>query len=260
MLSLKELQDAFMQQVMTGDTSLNEHVVGTKNVPAETRIAIYEDAYRERLIEVLENDYEMLNKILGEEAFRRLSLNYIDQYPSSFYSLRWFGSHLPEFLGYSENEGNHDWEAELAKLEWEFIGAFDASDSLIINENDIASIPGESWPELSIEFHSSVRLFSMWWNTLDLWQAAKDDRQPPQPVRLNQNSYCLLWRNNLVTQFRSLESDEVAALSAALAGAKFPDICGALAEEVEEPEQIPMTAAGFLKGWLAAGLLTGLKV
>jgi hypothetical protein len=100
----------------------------------------------------------------------------------------------------------------------------------------------------------------MWWNTLDLWQAAKDDRQPPQPVRLNQNSYCLLWRNNLVTQFRSLESDEVAALSAALAGAKFPDICGALAEEVEEPEQIPMTAAGFLKGWLAAGLLTGLKV
>ena len=260
MLSLKELQDAFIRQVMTGDPCLNEHVVGTESVPARTRVGIYEEAYRERLNEVLENDYEMLNKILGEEAFRQLSLSYIDQHPSSFYSLRWFGSHLPEFLGYSENEGNHDWEAELAKMEWEFIGAFDATDKPVVDENDAANIAPEAWPDLSMEFHPSVRLVSMWWNTIDLWQSAKQEKSPPEPVRLNQNSYCLLWRNNLVTQFRSLESDEVAALSAALAGATFPDICGALAKEVEEPEQIPMTAAGFLKGWLAAGLLTGLKV
>lgn len=249
-----------MQQVMTGDPCLNEHVTGTKKVPAEARVSIYENAYRERLIEVLQNDYEMLNKILGEGAFRQLSLRYIDQHPSSYYSLRWFGSHLPAFLGYSEEQGNHEWEAELAKLEWEFINAFDAADSPIINENDIATIPPESWPDLSLEFHPSVRLFSMWWNTLDLWQAAKEDRQPPEPVRLSQNSYCLLWRNNLVTQFRSLEPDEVAALSTAMASANFPDICASIAVEVEEQELVPMKAAGFLKGWLAAGLITRLMV
>jgi hypothetical protein len=260
MLSLKEIQDAFTQQVMTGDSCLNEHVVGTEKVSAETRTGIYENAYRERLIEVLENDYEMLNIILGEEAFRRLCLSYIDNHPSSYYSLRWFGSHLPSFLGYSGDQGDHDWEAELAKLEWEFIGSFDASDSLIVSENDIANIPADSWPDLSLEFHPSMRLFSMWWNTLDLWQSAKEEKPPPEPLRLGQNSYCLLWRYNLVTQFRSLEPDEVAALSAALNGAKFPDICGAIAEEVEEPELIPMKAAGFLKNWLATGLITRLMV
>lgn len=258
MLSLKEVQDAFTQQIMTGDPCLNEHVAKTKNPAAETRIGIYQNAYHERLIETLENDYEILNKILGADSFRQISINYIDQYPSTYYSLRWYGSHLPTFLGYSEVEGDHDWEAELAKLEWELNGAFDAADSQLVSENDISNIPPESWPDLSIEFHPSVRLVNLWWNTLDLWQVAKDDKQLPQPVRQKQNSYCLLWRNNLVTQFRSLEPDEAVALFAALEGARFPDICGSLAEELADQEQVPMRAAGLLKNWLNAGLLSRL--
>lgn len=258
MPSLKELQETFTQQLMKGHPGLEKLVDEKVTPPAETRIGVYQNAYRERLIETLTNDYEMLNKLLGDEAFRQVSMGYIDKYPSTYYSLRWFGSHLAEFLGYSEENGHHDWEAELAKLEWELIGAFDARDCLPVSEEDISSIPPELWPELSAKFHPSVRMIGMWWNTLDLWQSAKDDKQPPDPILLNQKYDCLLWRHNLITKFRSLEPDEAAALSVAVDGGNFSDICGALADELQDQEQVPLKAAGFLKTWLTAGIITQL--
>ncbi|WP_455198093.1 hypothetical protein, partial [Kaarinaea lacus] len=74
----------------------------------------------------------------------------------------------------------------------------------------------------------------------------------------SQYSYCLMWRKDLVTQYRSIEADEAIALSAALSGANFSDICGSLADELDDQEQVPIKAAGYLKGWLVSGMLTRL--
>jgi hypothetical protein len=68
-----------------------------------------------------------------------------------------------------------------------------------------------------------------------------------------------MWRDELRTQYRSLQADEEVARSAALAGANFTEICSALATELNDQEQTPMKAASYLKGWLAAGMLTQLK-
>jgi hypothetical protein len=50
------------------------------------------------------------------------------------------------------------------------------------------------------------------------------------------------------------------ALSGAIDGANFTEICSALATELHDQEQVPMKAAGYLKGWLAAGMLIQLKI
>jgi len=259
MLSLKDIQDAFTNNILADDQSIVQHVVGTQKASSEVRLAIYANAYRERLIEALANDYEMLEKLIGEDNFRLMCTSYIDQYPSTYYSLRWFGKDLPEFLEYSPDKGQHDWEAELAQLEWQFIEAFDSENIETVSEANAAAIPPESWPTLSMVFHPSVKMLNLWWNTLDLWQAAKKDTQPPQPTRLSQQSHCLLWRDKLRTQYRSLEPDETVALSAALAGANFTEICTAIATEIDDQELVPMRAASFLKTWLAASMLTQLK-
>lgn len=259
MLSLKEIQDAFTQHVLADDQRIVEHVIGTKKASSELRLGIYDNAYRERLIEALANDYEILEKLLGEDNFRLMCTAYIEKYPSTYYSLRWFGNNFSKFLGYSSDKGHHDWEAELAQLEWQFIEAFDSENIDSISEADAAAISPESWPTLSMVFHPSVKLLNLWWNTLDLWKAAKDDKQPPQPIRLPQQSHCLMWRDQLMTQYRSLEADEAVVLSAALAGDNFSEICSALSTEIDDQEQVPMKAASFLKGWLATGMLTQLK-
>jgi len=259
MPSLKEIQDAFTQNVLSDDPGIVEHIRGTKKASSELRLAIYSNAYRERLIEALGNDYEMLEKCLGEDNFRGLCTSYIEKYPSTYYSLRWFGRNFPAFLEYSPEQGFHRWEAELAQLEWQFIEAFDSANIDSISEADAAMVPPSAWPTLSLVFHPSVKLLTLWWNTLDIWRAAKKDQQPPQPERLSQQSHCLIWRDGLMTQYRSLEADEATSLSVAIHGDNFSEICSALATELHDQEQVPMRAASFLKGWMAASMLTQLK-
>jgi len=62
-----------------------------------------------------------------------------------------------------------------------------------------------------------------------------------------------------MTQYRSMEADEAVALQAVLAGANFSELCGALADEIQDQEMVPMKAAGFLKTWLAAGMIVELR-
>ena len=214
----------------------------------------------DRLEEALESDYEILKQLLGEEVFSEACMAYIQQYPSRYYSLRWFGRDFPVFLGYQAESGEHHWPAEIAQLEWSFIGAFDAADAVSLTEADAAAIPPEAWPELRMQFHPSVRTLSIWWNTLARWRAAKNAQPIPEPARLPEPAQCLLWRHELMTQYRSMEADEAIAIQSALAGASFSEICGALAEEMQDQEMVPMQAAGFLKTWLAAGMITVFNV
>lgn len=255
MSSLKELQNAFKQNVLTGDEAFGKYINSTEAVSSDVRLAIYGNAYYSRLEEALESDYEILKQLLGEDVFEEVCLAYIHKYPSHYYSLRWFGQDFPEFLGYQEESGEHHWPAEMAQLEWNFVGAFDAANAVAMTEADVAEIPPEAWSDLRMKFHSSVRTFTIWWNTLARWRAAKNSETVPEPVRLSAPAQCLLWRNDLMTQYRSMDADETIALQAALAGASFPELCGALAEEMQDQEMVPMKAAGFLKAWLAAGMI-----
>lgn len=256
MSSLKELQNAFKRNVMSGDETFGKFINSTEAVSSDVRLAIYGNAYYARLEEALESDYGILKQLLGEDVFEEACLAYIHKYPSHYYSLRWFGQDFPEFLGYLPDSGEHHWPAEMAQLEWSFVGAFDAADATLATEADAAMIAPEAWATLTIGFHPSVRTMAIWWNTLARWRAAKNAQTVPEPVRLSEPAQCLLWRHELMTQYRSMEADESVALQAALAGANFPELCGALAEEMQDQEMVPMKAAGFLKAWLAAGMIT----
>lgn len=260
MSSLKELQNAFKQNVLTGDEAFGKYIISTEAVSSDVRLAIYGNAYYSRLEEALESDYEILKQLLDEDVFEEVCLAYIHKYPSHYFSLRWFGQDFPGFLGYQPDTGEHHWPAEMAQLEWSFVGAFDAADATVVTEADAAMLPPEAWATLKMSFHPSVRTIAIWWNTLARWRAAKNVETVPDAVRLSEPGQCILWRHELMTQYRSMEADEAVALQAALAGANFSELCGALAEEMQDQEMVPMKAAGFLKTWLAAGMITGFEV
>jgi len=260
MPGLKELQNAFKRNVVNGDEEFGKYINSTEAVSGDVRLAIYGNAYFARLEEALESDYEILKQLLGDDVFSEVCMAYTHKYPSRYYSLRWFGQDFPAFLGYQPASGEHHWPAEMAQLEWSFVGAFDAADAVVATEANVTAIAPEAWAELTIQFHPSVRTMAIWWNTLPRWRAAKHAQTVPGPVRLPEPARCVLWRHELMTQYRSMATDEAVALQAALAGASFSGLCGALADEMQDQEMVPMKAAGFLKAWLAAGMISELLV
>jgi len=259
-MELKELQKQFKSHLFAQESNIVRHIVSDK-LSSEFRLSLYANGYVTRLIEALENDYPVLKEFMGEDSFYELSQGYIARHPSTYASLRWFGQHMPAFLRTAESYSQTPYLAELADLEWTLVDAFNAADQESIEESDVARVPVEKWPVLSFGFHASVHAFSYQWNILPLWQAHQNSQPFPKVQQLSTPHTCLVWRRELKTLFRTLDEEEAVLFNAARDSATFSQLCEILSDQMaqaQDPQQVPMRAAGLLKTWIAAGMVTDL--
>jgi hypothetical protein len=266
MSRLPEIQGDFQSYLLNGDSAIESHVVGTERVPIATRLAIYGEGYRARLVEALQANFPVLSELLGEGDFETLAAAYIRAHDSPFYSIRYYGNALSEFLAVAPEYAGAPVLAELARWEWAMTEVFDAADAPAVTVSDLAGVAPEAWAELCFEWHPSMRRLALSWNAPQIWKAVSDGAEvadtnappeagTPEVVFNPEPVEWLLWRHDLRTFFRSLEPGEVVALEAAREGQSFGEICGLLCTEFGEAEA-PATAAGFLRGWVESGLLT----
>ncbi len=259
MSTLAELQAEFQSFLLGQGGGIERMIVGSERAAAEERLAVYADAYRLRLLEVLEEDFPGLKGLLGAEAFRVLGLAYIDAHPSNHPSVRWFGRHLARFLRESPAYRDRSELAEMAAFEWAQGEVTDAADSPAVSVEALAALAPGSWPEMRIVFQAALRRLDLVCNVPTLWGAFREGETPPALERAERPVWWLLWRKGIEVHWRSLDDDERLALDAARAGSAFGVICEELYERTGDA-QVPLRAAGFLKQWATDGLIARLEV
>ena len=106
------------------------------------RLEIYNRQYWFRVLAALAEDFEGLRLILGDRAFEKLSIAYLQNCPSQSFTLRNLGSRLeswlrthPEFIA-----GVHDIALDMVRLEWADIAAFDEAEKPKLTEADRAAL------------------------------------------------------------------------------------------------------------------------
>ena len=261
MKPLAELQQTFQDCVLNpGEAKSTAWVRASGRADPKLQLSIYSHAYRARLVEVLMNDYPAVRMALGEDRFCRLVDDYIGAYPSHYFSLRDFGNHLSVFTGdlisRDANYRDMPWLQELSLFEWTLGQAFDAADTTLFTEQEMAAIPPQDWSDLKFRLHPSVLRLDLAWNTPKMWRTLTADNPVPVTAVQEPASPWLVWREQLVTRFRSLPTDEALALDALRTGGNFTNLCEALATLLRE-DNIPLRAAGLLKGWIRQGLISG---
>ena len=171
MSRLADIQEAFQRFLLTADSQkIGSHVVGTERVPVEVRLGVYGDGYRSRLIEVLESSYPVLASLLGEADFQTLGAKYVATHESTFFSIRYYGHELADFLSADAEYSKAPLLAELAKWEWAMAAAFDAADAEPIDSTALAQVAPEDWAELRFEWSPSVQVLELEWNAPELWR------------------------------------------------------------------------------------------
>jgi len=260
MNSLKKLQHTFQHCVINSDATSDTAWISAKGrATPGVQLSIYSHAYRARLNEVLANDFPAMLMAVGDDDFNQLCAGYIENHPSHYFSLREFGRDMPQYiLGLIDSkklDTEIAWLAELSLFEWSLGQTFDAADDKLFTEQDMAVIPPESWPELTFTLHTSVQRLKLEWNSPEMWVALTDDEPTEITAQQDNNSHWLIWRENFVTRFRSMQLDEQIAFDALAAGENFNDVCLALTDIMDD-EFIPMHAAGLLKGWINQGLIS----
>ncbi len=258
MIDLVELQEKFQSFLLgreaDGRPGMEPLTVGSEDLPAGRRLAVYADAYRLRLLEVLADDYPGLKGMVGDEAFEVLGSAYIAAHPSSHPSVRWFGRHMTRFLGEAPGYRERPALAEMAAFEWTQGEVMDAADSNLADVETLAALAPESWPGMRIGFQNALRRLDLAWNVPAVWKAVIGQSAPPRLEDSRTPLPWLFWRRGLEVHWRSLDDDERFAIDAAREGSGFGAICEGLLERTGDGE-VPLRAAGFLKGWLNDGLV-----
>jgi hypothetical protein len=260
MRSLREIQTGLQAYILDPESVKNPAWVsgGGRATPA-FQLSAYANAYLLRLKEVLSSDYPAVKLAISNDRFDSLVEGYIQAYPSQYFSLREYGCHFPAYIGEKvETDRAYRgmaWLAELALFEWKLGEAFDAADSQQVGEQDLAAIPADEWPTLKFGFSPSVNCIDLAWNVPVMWKALTAD--PPQrvdAVQTSEQTTWLIWRQDLVTRFRSLELDEQRVFDVLRKGATFSDACALLAAWMDVDE-VSLRAATLLKTWINQGLI-----
>ena len=227
-----------------------------------TGLAVYRHAYRARLAEALADNYTVLSRALGDEAFDALAQAYIAAAPSRHPSIRWFGHALAGFM--AQDDGDlvpHPGLVDFARMDWALRCAFDAADAPPLDPASLAALPPDDWAGLVLHLQPSVQRVMLAyavepaWRVLREWEPESGDDQPELPEPVPHAHVLLAWRQDLETRWRSLEPLEAALLDAVATGAPFALLCERAAAELGDPEAAAPAVIGALQRWLAEGLL-----
>ena len=254
MSALRKLEQDFQRCMLDNSLEMAGQVVGDGRASAEERVQVYVEGYRLRLMEVLEDNFDGLHGLVGDEEFDRLGRAYIDVHPSSHPSVRWFSQHLPGFLRGTEPYAAHPYLAEMAEFEWTQGCVFDAADDAAIGMEVFAALPPEAWAGARFTLRTAVRRLDLHWNIPAVWQALAAGETPPELVSGERPQGWVLWRQDFDTHWRSLGEDEAWALDAVREGNSFAVLCEGLCRWHAE-SAVALQAASLLKRWLADGLV-----
>ena len=258
MNTLRQTQTRFQNYLIGQESPIAGEIAGDARLSADTRLGIYADAYRLRLIEALEGDFVALQAYVGPERFDEIARAYIETHPSEHFSLRYYGQYLARFLIGTAPYQNELLLAELATFDWALTDSFDAADSSVATVDDMARIAPNDWPWLVFVPHASVQRLNLEWNAPTLWKAADKDEPLPLPEKAPHPVGWVMWRQGLQIYFRSLSVDEAFALDALLRGETFGALCGGLTEWIDA-QNVAVHAAGLLKQWLTDGLIREIR-
>lgn len=248
--SLSTLQDDLQHYILGVHQHALSEVISTTTLPAERRLDIYFNAYRVRLVELLQDTFERVAIYIGDDSFQSAARAYIEKSPSISRSLRDYGASFPAFV---RDYFPHDQEvAELAQMDLTLRYAFDAEDADILSLGALGNIAPDEWDRLLFKLHPSFSILRFEFNTVAIWQSMNDGIAPPSAIKAESSDW-LFWRKGLQPHFRSINQLELCALQDISQQQTFGQICQKLAESTEE--DVTVIIGSWLRSWIEDGLL-----
>jgi len=250
MSALAQMQARFFAGLLVPTEAPVDAVRSSTTFSADQRLAVYANAYRQRLVEALGSVFERCREVLGEDVFDSLALAYVESHPPTDRALRWYGDDFPEWLGAEPD--CPPFAGDLATIDRGLRRAFDAADFDPVPRDDLLALTLAQWTQLRIEWHPALSIGLADPRGLALWQrevhSSLDTSVAPPPVSV------AFWRNDGLTRFRSLSTAESMLVQRMRNGSTFADAC----LDPTSPMAIDVAAAALL-GWVNDGWIATIR-
>ncbi len=229
-MNLEELQSRFQDIVLNAEC-VGANWVGksARGLSSQDRLAIYHNAYRVRLIDVLLDTFEHTATYLGDDWFQQLASSYVQAHNSSHDNIGMYGEAFPEFLAGQLQDDRE--VSELASMDWKLRRAFDGADGSVMTHDHLLQMASGERQINSLQPVATLNIGTNHFNTLDIWHAINQDEHPPDVEQLPQPVDVLIWRKGDSPHFRSLSTMESAAIACVCSGCTMEAIGAALEKD-----------------------------
>ncbi len=254
-----------------GRDQLETVVRRSKNLTASERVGIYAYAYYARLLECLRESFPILRKVLGEELFQPIALEYLRRYPSTSYTLDRLGDRLARFLEETraaeagEPPAWPEMLADLARFEHAIARVFDGpglEGEPPFSIEALRAIGAERFAEARLIPSPALRLVTHRFPLNALYTAARgvpegEEFEIPAPIEPLEE-HVALCRLEFVVRRHPLLPVEHALLQALVEGKTVGEALAVAAERAPSDEDLGPIVERSFATWTAAGFFRGL--
>lgn len=252
MNQLLRMQDEFLACLQDDDAPLPANWDARRTAG----MAVYRNAYRARLIDVLRSTFERTATLVGEQAFAQAAAHHLILHPPGSWTIDLAGNGFAETC--ADLFAKDPDVGELAWLEWAMHCAFTAADSVPMARASFAAATADfdagQWESLCLCLMPGTALRPVTFDIAALWRELADTDDAPQPVRLDEPKWLLVWREDELPFFGLVSCAEGQALADIQRGTPFGQACADALTNTTAPEAAGLAGA-MLQGWIDAGLI-----
>ncbi len=215
--------EAARNEIDVAAEEIEQVITRSRALDSIGRLQVYGNAYYARLLDCLSAEFPTLRHAAGEEAFGAFCFGYLQQHPSTTYTLTQLGAKFPQYLAETRParvsaDGQPDWMdflIEVARLERLYSEVFDGpgEEKLpLLSAERLTAIPRESWPLVRLTTVDSLRLVEFRFPVHEYITSVKKGESPsppdPAPTRLaiNRRDYIVRRRSLPPLPFELLRS------------------------------------------------------
>jgi len=209
-------------------------------------LAIYNNAYHQRLIQISSELYPVLYHTLGQDVYTRLWLAYLAEHKPRPGPMSLLGEHLHEFAAQHAQFGRLPALLDIIKLESLLISLFDRADEPGYSLADLKTLAPEQWADKHWAPKQDWALLKSMFDLEDYWAKmqtflAQDSPQPGttdfsvRPTEDTSQTWYLVRRVNHRMQFQRINDAMATFLQSLQSLESFAGICENLARQ--HPDQ-----------------------
>lgn len=223
---------------------------GNDRLSPVEQVDIYREQFFLRHVDVLREDFKSIEHLLGDDGFDALARAYLAAHPPSSYTLRDLGHAMVRFASETTPWRDDPLVADLARVEWAFVEAFDAPDAPPLDPNVVASAAEDDWPGARIDLHPSVQRLALAYPAHSFRQSVHKDEAVTRPEP--KASHVVVYRGPELLHFIDIDSDAFAVLDALARGSTLAEAC-------ERAAHAEDALAGWFQQWTALGWVSAVR-
>ncbi len=233
------------------------------------RLHVYANAYYARLLECLAEEFPALVHALGDDGFGGLAFGYLQDSPSTSYTLCDLGSRFPDYLEKTrpprDEEDTPDWAdflIDLARLHRLYSEVFDGpglEKRALLQTDDLLAVPPDCWDRVRFEFAPCFRLVTFRFPVHEYASAVRLQQEAEVPEAAD--TFLAISRIDYRVRRWSLDREQHALLSSLAAGEGLADaIAASVAVGDVDLESIARQLRSWFAEWAAGRFFVGVRV